>query len=504
MTKWVFLEEIEFENNFPPFKKLDKLSFCWEKEVQNLIEFYLKNKPKNEGKSDKEIEKNTKRFKINCVLGNNWGGKSRLFEGIINKKEELIIRTIDWHMIMLDDMFLLSQFNYFKPKNWWNYSINNYLFSGERPTNATNKLNSFIWHFFKIEKEFKDELYALINAFFWWELQEINYYFDLSYKDNSYKNDEYKNNINVIYDLTDVIKLSNLINNYGKNEFTKDQFDKDNRAKYVKFFTKNNKNNKVDINLYKWLSIFIAKDILENIYNEDVNIDSYINNLWLLWIEFVFNDERKLKFSSMSAGEKMILIRFINILWKILKNKEKQKFVILIDEPDLHLHLDWQRQYIQKLIDVFSTLDTNIKLHFIIATHSPFVISDLPTECIVKLEGNWKEENWKKYTKVTDWWGNEFNDEEELSEKKTGKWTFWANFVDLIKNWFFFDTKKLMWSFAEEVIDKVAQIEKDEIIKGEKLEDVSEIKKKLKNKIWDSFLRDNLLYFKKSDKDAKN
>ena len=50
------------------------------------------------------------------------------------------------------------------------------------------------------------------------------------------------------------------------------------------------------------------------------------------------------------------------------------------------LHLDWQRQYIQKLIDVFSTLPSDIKLHFVIATHSPFLISDLPTECIIALK----------------------------------------------------------------------------------------------------------------------
>lgn len=84
-----FLESIEFQEDFPPFKwvtddtKWTKIEFWWEKEVQKMIEFYLKNKnnsPENtEKKSDEEIKKNAERFKINCVLGNNWGGKSRLF-----------------------------------------------------------------------------------------------------------------------------------------------------------------------------------------------------------------------------------------------------------------------------------------------------------------------------------------------------------------------------------------------------------------------------------------
>jgi ABC-type cobalamin/Fe3+-siderophores transport system ATPase subunit len=44
----------------------------------------------SENKSDKEIKDNSERFKINCVLGNNGGGKSRLFEGILRNKEENI------------------------------------------------------------------------------------------------------------------------------------------------------------------------------------------------------------------------------------------------------------------------------------------------------------------------------------------------------------------------------------------------------------------------------
>jgi predicted ATP-binding protein involved in virulence len=52
------------------------------------------------------------------------------------------------------------------------------------------------------------------------------------------------------------------------------------------------------------------------------------------------------------------------------------------------LHLEWQQVYIQRLIDVFSTIPSDITMHFIIATHSPFIISDLPKENIIKLVKN--------------------------------------------------------------------------------------------------------------------
>ncbi len=89
-----FIESIKFkkwpkwkENTFPPFKWGDKVFFWGEGEMQKLIEFYLKGKQKvgtglKPVPTDEEIKKNAKRFKINCVLGNNWGGKSRLLRGI--------------------------------------------------------------------------------------------------------------------------------------------------------------------------------------------------------------------------------------------------------------------------------------------------------------------------------------------------------------------------------------------------------------------------------------
>ena len=165
-----------------------------------------------------------------------------------------------------------------------------------------------------------------------------------------------------------------------------------------------------------------------------------------------------------------------------LQSEKKKDFLILIDEPDLHLHLDWQRQYIQKLIDVFSTLPSDIKLHFVIATHSPFLISDLPTECIIALK---KDD--KRNTEV-------------LELKKNS--TFWANFIDLIRNGFFFKDQMLMWSFAEEIIEKIAEDERRDILENDanwisikKNGDLEE-RGKLKELIGDDFLRDNLLYFK--------
>lgn len=72
---------------------------------------------------------------------------------------------------------------------------------------------------------------------------------------------------------------------------------------------------------------------------------------------------------SSSSGEKHYLFFILGILSKIKKNS-----LILIDEPEISLHPNWQQQFIGMLKDIFSEYNS---CHFLIATHSHFMISDL-------------------------------------------------------------------------------------------------------------------------------
>lgn len=49
--------------------------------------------------------------------------------------------------------------------------------------------------------------------------------------------------------------------------------------------------------------------------------------------------------------------------------------LILIDEPEISLHPNWQNRYIELLQQIFSKVKG---CHIIIATHSHFLVSDLP------------------------------------------------------------------------------------------------------------------------------
>jgi predicted ATPase len=72
----------------------------------------------------------------------------------------------------------------------------------------------------------------------------------------------------------------------------------------------------------------------------------------------------------LSAGEKQMLSF-------ICYNAFNEDSVIFIDEPELSLHLDWQRQ-------LFPTLQDQGKSNqFIVATHSPFIYSKYPEKEII-------------------------------------------------------------------------------------------------------------------------
>jgi len=77
-------------------------------------------------------------------------------------------------------------------------------------------------------------------------------------------------------------------------------------------------------------------------------------------------------FSDASSGESNILSTLIALVPLVKDNS-----LILIDEPEISLHPSWQYQY----IGLLQKLLFNVKgCHVIIATHSHFLVSDLPIE----------------------------------------------------------------------------------------------------------------------------
>lgn len=88
--------------------------------------------------------------------------------------------------------------------------------------------------------------------------------------------------------------------------------------------------------------------------------------------------ETSFNLSSASSGEKHMLFSMLNLI-----SSAQEDSLILIDEPEVSLHPNWQMKYIDTLKNIFSSFN----IHFIIATHSHFLVSDLEgkTSSVIRL-----------------------------------------------------------------------------------------------------------------------
>jgi len=100
----------------------------------------------------------------------------------------------------------------------------------------------------------------------------------------------------------------------------------------------------------------------------------------------VISQGAPLSLDKLSSGEQHQLVLFFELLFEIKKNS-----LILIDEPELSLHIAWQKKFIG---DLLSIIELN-KFDVVLATHSPQLISrwsGLVVELGDVYEGEYDEE----------------------------------------------------------------------------------------------------------------
>ncbi|MES2726782.1 MAG: AAA family ATPase [Bacteroidota bacterium] len=185
-----------------------------------------------------------------------------------------------------------------------------------------------------------------------------------------------------------------------------------------------------------------------------VGLSKPINIKDLLSALNTFNKDSELKYDvisifdldirGLSTGEKQFLKTFSRFVTYNLNNKHyraDKHFIILIDEFEIGFHPLWQRKFLNTWISFLEKFinqlpENKIKVQIILTSHSPFIVSDLPKQCINFLS---KKEG-EKYSKV-----------ENLNEHHD---TFGANIHELFSDSFFL-TGALMGDFAKAKIDKI-------------------------------------------------
>lgn len=101
--------------------------------------------------------------------------------------------------------------------------------------------------------------------------------------------------------------------------------------------------------------------------------------------------------SKLSSGEKQLAYGVSTIIYHLRNLDSIQKsnrrinyrqVAIILDEIELYFHPGYQRLFISHLIEaLYSVTFSNIKsLHFIVITHSPFILSDIPKSNVLFLK----------------------------------------------------------------------------------------------------------------------
>ncbi len=177
-------------------------------------------------------------------------------------------------------------------------------------------------------------------------------------------------------------------------------------------------------------------------------------------------------FHSLSSGEKQIFSLIINILYQvknIISESRYSTINLFLDETEFGLHPNWQKKYVNLLLNALKQFD--ITIHLIFATHSPFLLSDIPKTNIVFLDeyNNSDHEVINGYQKSSN-----CKVVDGLNNKKN---TFAANIHTLLRDSFFMDSG-LMGEFAKDKIEKVIRYLRppyDTTINDLSMEDIEKI-----------------------------
>ncbi len=151
----------------------------------------------------------------------------------------------------------------------------------------------------------------------------------------------------------------------------------------------------------------------------------------------------------------------------------RETLIVILDEVELYFHPNWQKN-LMKIIteELVKILPDDYNIQFLVTSHSPFLISDLPRENIIFL----KNEN-----------GKCLQQEPEAMQK-----TFGANIHTLLSDSFFM-SDGLMGEFAKEKINELIH-EINSVVNNQKKfsKDYRDRLKKRIEIIGESFIREKL------------
>lgn len=180
------------------------------------------------------------------------------------------------------------------------------------------------------------------------------------------------------------------------------------------------------------------KQITDKIINSE--LEEFLTTAELLppaifMLDFYLDDKDQSSFSKASSGEFQLVSVLSSVLYhlrnisSIDEDKRYRYVAILLDEIELYFHPNMQRFFIKKLLEALSKMQNELYgIQILLATHSPFILSDIQQQKILKLKNGTIEQNENGYN------------------------TFAANIHDLLADEFFLEEGN-MGAFAQKQIE---------------------------------------------------
>lgn len=141
--------------------------------------------------------------------------------------------------------------------------------------------------------------------------------------------------------------------------------------------------------------------------------------------------------NNVSEGEMQFVNTYSEIYDAISNLEYNQKsIIILMDEPDKNFHPMWISSFIKNLVSLvdYTIKDKDIKYQFIITTHSPFMLSDMPKEYVTCID---------------------IDDKTEKRIVKKATKSFASNYYQIKQDFFFLEDS--IGQFAKEKINYVIE-----------------------------------------------
>ncbi|MBO1061066.1 MAG: excinuclease [Aphanizomenon flos-aquae MDT14a] len=114
--------------------------------------------------------------------------------------------------------------------------------------------------------------------------------------------------------------------------------------------------------------INLLKRIINNKFSyKEINFSKEKGFIFTTLYNSSLSDSKTLSATDLSSGEQHELVLLYELLFKVEPNS-----LVLIDEPELSLHVGWQVQFLKDLQEITKLADLDI----LIATHSPDIIQD--------------------------------------------------------------------------------------------------------------------------------